>query len=273
LKWQSVRAPAGHFLIAVSQWRPIMSSGSSLLSIAHATTDFVRPTLAPAARHAYRPRPVSERGPRAILFDMDGTLTRPMLDFPAIKAELGIGDRPILEALAGMPAAERTTADALLDRHERHAAEHSTLNEGCEPLLARIQSLGLRTAIITRNSRACADIVLARHCLAVDVLITRETAPFKPDPTPLLLACQRLGVAPGDAWMVGDGQYDVEAGNAAGIRTIWLSHGRAATFAAKPWRVVSDLPELNSLLSDYLPITRPPSFPAGRPSGAPPRSS
>ena len=38
--------------------------------------------------------------PKAILFDMDGTLTAPMLDFPRIKAEMGIGERPILEALA-----------------------------------------------------------------------------------------------------------------------------------------------------------------------------
>ena len=38
--------------------------------------------------------------PRAVLFDMDGTLTEPMLDFPRSKAEMGIGQRPILEALA-----------------------------------------------------------------------------------------------------------------------------------------------------------------------------
>jgi hypothetical protein len=38
--------------------------------------------------------------PRALLLDMDGTITEPMLDFPRIKAEMGIGQRPILEALA-----------------------------------------------------------------------------------------------------------------------------------------------------------------------------
>lgn len=40
--------------------------------------------------------------PRVILFDMDGTLTEPLLDFPRIKADMGIGNRPILEALAEM---------------------------------------------------------------------------------------------------------------------------------------------------------------------------
>ena len=40
--------------------------------------------------------------PRALLFDMDGTITEQMLDFPAIKREMGIGDVPILETLAKM---------------------------------------------------------------------------------------------------------------------------------------------------------------------------
>src|SRR5258706_313311 len=48
--------------------------------------------------------------PKALLFDMDGTLTRPMLDFPRIKAEMGIGSKPILEALAEMRGAERGRA-------------------------------------------------------------------------------------------------------------------------------------------------------------------
>ncbi len=38
--------------------------------------------------------------PRAMLFDMDGTLTAPFLDFDRIKSEMGIGNQPILEAIA-----------------------------------------------------------------------------------------------------------------------------------------------------------------------------
>src|SRR6476660_3207252 len=66
--------------------------------------------------------------PRAILFDMDGTLTEPMLDFPRIKAEMGIGDRPILEALAEMDGERRAAAEAVLHRHEELAAAESKLN-------------------------------------------------------------------------------------------------------------------------------------------------
>jgi HAD superfamily hydrolase (TIGR01549 family) len=190
--------------------------------------------------------------PAALLFDMDGTLTRPMLDFPAIKAEMGIGQRPILEALAAMDDAARRHAEQILHRHEDYAAEQSTLNAGCEALLEWIDQQQIPVALITRNRRRSVDVVLRRHGLHIDVLITRDDGLFKPDPAPLLAACTRLGVDDvGSAWMVGDGEYDVQAGLAAGTKTVWISHGRPRYFADVPWRVVNDLSELlNNLRSE-----------------------
>src|SRR5436190_14438280 len=66
--------------------------------------------------------------PAALLFDMDGTLTEPMLDFAAIKAEMRIGQRPILEAMTEMSDAEQRRCQLVLDRHEDRAAAESTLN-------------------------------------------------------------------------------------------------------------------------------------------------
>ena len=188
------------------------------------------------------------RRPLAVLFDMDGTLTRPMLDFPRIKAEMGIGQRPILEALAEMSCEERRLAEAVLLRHEEEAAAGSTLNEGCRDVLAWLAQRNVRTALITRNSRTSVGTVLRLHGLAVDTIVSRDDAAPKPDPRPLWLACERLGVAPADAWMVGDGQYDVEAGLAAGIRTVWVSHGGNPWFHARPWKTVRNLCELQVLL-------------------------
>jgi HAD superfamily hydrolase (TIGR01509 family) len=186
--------------------------------------------------------------PRAILLDMDGTLTEPLLDFPRIKAEMGIGQRPILEALAEMSEAERIAAEAVLFRHEEEAAARSTLNAGCRELLDDLTTSGIATALITRNSAASVRTVLERHRLAISVLVTRADAPPKPRPEPLRLACQQLGVSPTHAWMVGDGQYDVEAGLAAGIRTVWVSHGRVRPFAAQPWREVKNLCGFHEML-------------------------
>src|SRR6476469_1089076 len=89
--------------------------------------------------------------PAAVLFDMDGTLTEPMLDFARIKAEMGIGDRPILETLAELTGGRRAEAEAVLLRHEQHAAKNSTLNPGCRELLQWLHERRVRTALSTRN--------------------------------------------------------------------------------------------------------------------------
>src|SRR5688572_458277 len=126
--------------------------------------------------------------PRAILFDMDGTLTEPLLDFDQIRADLQIPPgEPILEAMAAMPSHRRAEAERILHRHEDDAARQATLNAGCESLLAWLAAQHIRIAIITRNSRTCAQTVVALHDLAPDAIITRDDdLPFKPDPAPLL---------------------------------------------------------------------------------------
>jgi HAD superfamily hydrolase (TIGR01509 family) len=189
--------------------------------------------------------------PKAILFDMDGTLTEPMLDFPRMKSEMGIGDRPILEALSEMDPVARSAAETILFRYEEQAAACSTLNPGCHEVLAWLRERDIPLALITRNSPLSVATVLERHGLVIDVILTREDARPKPLPDALHTACRRLEVAESETWMVGDGQYDIEAGTAAGIRTVWVSHGREKPFTASPWQVVRDLHQLLTLLKSY----------------------
>ncbi|MFI5379825.1 MAG: HAD family hydrolase, partial [Tepidisphaerales bacterium] len=163
--------------------------------------------------------------PRAILFDLDGTLTEPLLDFAQIRREMGVEAFGILEALETFPAERRNEAEQVLLRHERTAAERSRLNPGCRELLELLDGR-LRRAVITRNSRESAERVCGIHGLTFDLVIAREFGLFKPSPEPVLHACTALGVDPADAWMVGDGRFDVEAGLAAGARTVWVSHDR-----------------------------------------------
>lgn len=171
---------------------------------------------------------------------MDGTITKPLLDFDAIRAEIGIAG-PILEAIGRMDNAAKVRANAILDRHEQQAAVDSELNDGCRELMAEIARRNLPTAIITRNSRSRIDVVLTRHGLKFDALICRDAAPPKPDPRAITTACAALGVNPVDAWMIGDGSHDIEAGNAAGAPTIWISHGFPRDFKAIPTQAVHGL--------------------------------
>ena len=161
---------------------------------------------------------------------------------------MGIGDEPILEALDNMSATERSRAEAILSHHEDEAARKATLNPGCHEVLGLLHGLGIRVALVTRNSRASVQKVLEAHRLPIDVLVTREDAPPKPDPEPLFQACRRSAVSPDAACMVGDGEFDVRAGLNAGIRTVWLSHRRPKPFPATPWRAVNDLWGLIRLL-------------------------
>jgi len=187
--------------------------------------------------------------PKAILFDMDGTLTQDLIDFEVIRADMGIGPNPILETIDKMSGEEREQAELKLLKWEQKYAEESMLNEGCLDLLDWLSARNIKSALITRNTRQSVQTVLEKHGLSFEVQITREDGRFKPHPEPLWLACDRLGVSPADTWMVGDWRYDIEAGAAAGIKSVWLSHGRSPRpFEAEPWRTVRDLCELKQVL-------------------------
>lgn len=165
-----------------------------------------------------------------MIFDLDGTLTRPYLDFSAIRAAIGVAE-PLLENLMAMPAgAARDRAFGILERFENEAAEASELNAGVPDVLRFLHSRSIPSGIVTRNSRRSALRVLAKHDLRVLACLTRDDAPAKPRPEPLWMLCDRFGVEPSCALMVGDFKYDILAGRNAGMRTALLTHGRRPSY-------------------------------------------
>jgi hypothetical protein len=67
-----------------------------------------------------------------VIFDLDGTLTEPVLDFDAIRAEIGLlPGLPILEQLEALQPATRARAEEIMVRHERDAIARATLSDGC----------------------------------------------------------------------------------------------------------------------------------------------
>lgn len=187
--------------------------------------------------------------PRAILFDMDGTLIEENLFLDNLREKIDIPPgHDLLAALITMEPAARAKAEAILHEIEHNGASQAALLPGCADLLHWLDTRGIGRALITRNTRKSVQTVFDRCGLHFDVAITREDGEFKPDPAPLRHACDRLGVGTADVWMVGDWKYDIEAANRAQIHAVWLSFGRKRPFAAMPDRVVHDLLELHNVL-------------------------
>jgi HAD superfamily hydrolase (TIGR01509 family) len=195
--------------------------------------------------------PATPHGPlHGILFDMDGVIVRQCLDFPAIKREM-FGDTHgfILERMATLLPSERARAEAVLERHETAAAMTAEPMDGAVAFLAWMRQLGLRSALVTRNSRKSVELIQRRLGLCFDAVVTREDAPPKPAPEPVWLACRRMGISPERALFVGDFELDMQAGRRAGVRTVLL---RSSACPASPHadRAVDTLVELRTVLAE-----------------------
>jgi len=170
---------------------------------------------------------------KAVIFDLDNTLVDSDLDFARIKVEIGT-DQPILEYRAKVDEAEQRRVDAILEAHEARAAETCELCAGARDILDYLSACGVRTALLTRNSRKSVDTVCGRHGLRFDVVVTREISEPKPSPEPVRYICRALGVRPEETLVVGDYLYDVQAGQAAGASTLLLDGPHRGRFQADP---------------------------------------
>ncbi len=174
---------------------------------------------------------------RAVLFDLDGTLTRPgALDFPAIKRRLGCPqDSAILEFLAGLEPRERYRLERILESIELEAASLAEPNDGAEGCVKNLRDLSVPLGIITRNCRSSVDVTFSRlGGISRDdfsVIICREDASPKPDPAGVLLSARLMDVDAANLLLVGDFRFDVMAGRAAGSLTALVTNGGPC-----PWR-------------------------------------
>lgn len=162
---------------------------------------------------------------KAVLFDMDGTITQPHIDWAALRQRLQVpAGVPIMEYIESLPVPQQEQANAVLEAVEMEATTEAVLNPGAAELLAQLRREGLRLALITNNHRRAMQAVVEKFGLDFDLLLSREDAPLKPAPDLLLLALARFGCGPAEACFVGDGRYDRVASEAAGVPYIHLAH-------------------------------------------------
>ena len=179
------------------------------------------------------------------IFDMDGTLTLSIHDFDEIKRILGLPiDRPILEALDRLPAAQAAELHQQLETLELDIAHRATAQIGARELLTKLRSRGDRIGILTRNSKPNAQATLAACGLAEFFpsasILSRHCCPPKPSPEGIFQLLSGWNALPDRSVMVGDYVFDLEAGRRAGSATVYLD-----PTGKFPWQDRADLPIMN----------------------------
>jgi phosphoglycolate phosphatase len=198
----------------------------------------------------WRGRPLS-----AVLFDLDGTLldtvqdialalNRTLLEYGAqaladdeVRCMIGRGSPILIErALVSQGrSADAAAQSAMVERFFHHYGALEEMNEdsaqpfaGVPQLLEALHDAGLRTAVVTNKQHRFAAALLERLGLSawIDEVVGGDTCERrKPDPQPLLFACESLRVPPFESLMVGDSVNDVQAARAAGIPVVCVSYG------------------------------------------------
>lgn len=163
---------------------------------------------------------------KAVIFDLDGTITQPFFDFDAIRQQMGLAKDagPVWEAMAQMPPEKRQRAEKILDSHEKEAVKQSTLNPAAAEILAKLRALGIRIGVLTRNRKSNALAVAEKHGLKFDAVVGREDGPVKPDSFGVLHLCHRFGVKPAETLIVGDYLFDLLCAKAAGAVAVLLAN-------------------------------------------------
>ena len=210
---------------------------------------------------------------QGVLFDLDGTLLDSAADlynalcvqcaeegvapppFAPVRAVVSRGARAVLSCAFAErgEAAIAALMPRYLELYQHGMAQQTRAFDGVDDLLSAIEARGLRWGIVTNKAGYLADELVSRIGWSdrASAVVAGDTLPVKkPDPAPVLLACERAGVTPARCLFVGDDRRDIQAGNAAGLYTVAVSWGYLDGGDPHEWNadVVVDTPQQLSQL-------------------------
>lgn len=196
--------------------------------------------------------------PRAILFDLDGTLADTAPDLAAavnllrtvrglaptpyevLRPTASAGARGMIGASFGLTPQDAGYEELRLgffDNYQAAMMVHSSLFDGIAELLAGLANAGLAWGIVTNKPARFTDPLMPLIGLDhAGCVVSGDTTPHpKPHPGPLLEAAKRLGLAPEQCWYVGDDLRDIQAGRAAGMPTVACQWGYCGATEPLTW--------------------------------------
>jgi phosphoglycolate phosphatase len=188
---------------------------------------------------------------RAVVFDLDGTLTEFNLDYKAVKAVVmqfltnkGLPasifsmDERIFEMLKkakvyminngkkeGEFSALQKNVLSIARTHELKAAHETSLLPGVFETLKTLRGMGLKLGIFTVNGEESTSLILDKFRLKrfFDAIVTRElVSAVKPDPSHLAAALKALDVGSDEAIVVGDSVVDMGSAKALDVMAVGI---------------------------------------------------
>jgi HAD superfamily hydrolase (TIGR01549 family) len=185
---------------------------------------------------------------KAVIFDMDGTLTVPSLDFALIRREIGLPEGDIVSSLKSWPKAKSARAWRIIEAHELRAMKEAKLQRGAKKTLAKLKAAGARLGLLTRNSTASADAFATVFKIHFDVIVSRDFPHVKPSPEPVLHMLREWQIDPGHALVVGDYVDDITCGRSAGAMTCFFINPGKQSYACSADFAVASFAELEKII-------------------------
>ena len=175
---------------------------------------------------------------RGIVFDMDGTLTVPNIDFDELYRQCGVStDKDILKVVKEeMSKEEAKRATDIIDQFEEQGRKDMKLMPGTLELICWFHAQGIPMSIVTRNTEKTLQHFFKKLALSsssqamigmIDMIgLSRDNNQFpsKPHPASLIHIVQNkwsISLPTQDILMIGDSiSNDVVFGNTAGVSTV-----------------------------------------------------
>lgn len=209
---------------------------------------------------------------KALLFDFDGTLlnTNELIiqTFMHILEERFPGQYSPQDCLKFIgPSLRQTFSDITPGEEDVMIAKYRAWNEvhhdelvteypGVVSTLEQLKTMGINLAIVSTKRNEMIDrgleVLGASHLFDVRIGIG-DVKNVKPDPEPVLLALERLGVDKGEAIIIGDNSHDIEAGHNAGVRAAgvaWSIKGAEYLQQFKPDYMLQHMTDLLDIVKE-----------------------
>jgi len=208
---------------------------------------------------------------KLIIFDLDGTLidssidianainyalgpySVPMLTVQEVISLVGEGISSLIGKLIGKEGINADTdflVGQFLNYYSAHLTDNTTIYPGVREMLDQLR--GYNKAVISNKRESLSVKILEQLGLSgyMDIIVGSDTVKErKPSPLPVCHVLSALGILPDSAIIVGDSNYDIEAGKSAGIKTVAVTYGyrplellQAADF------IINSMPELTDVL-------------------------